>query len=133
MEDCWAELILKIYKGPLPVTPVGWGWGEARSGVFVGVYWYASGPDPGPGFTALREMASTAFLQRAHGRGEVATVAQKVESSVVTGHTEEGTANSAWGVEDEEDFTNEKSCEVDFENQVGVFEMKKVGNKQVEI
>lgn len=23
VEDCWAELILQIYKGSLPVTPVG--------------------------------------------------------------------------------------------------------------
>lgn len=43
---------------------------------------------------------------------------RKMAPSVTTGHTEEGTASSAWGVGGEEAFTNEKPREVDFENQV---------------
>lgn len=49
------------------------------------------------------------------------------------GHKGEGTANPAWGVGDKEEFTHERSFEVGFEGQVGVFQVKKVGNKQVEV
>lgn len=106
------RLILKAHKGPFPATPVGLG-GEAGSGAFIGVHWYASGPAPGPVCTVLRETASTTFLQRgpwAWGGSD----GSKVKSSMGTGPTVEGTADAAQGVGDKEGFTNEKPRELGF-------------------
>lgn len=49
------------------------------------------------------------------------------------GRIEEGAASAAWGIRDKEDFTDKRSFEVGFEGQVGVFQAKKKGNKQVEV
>ena len=48
----------------------------------------------------------------------------------MSGHVEEGAANCR-GVRDKEDFAYKRSFEVGFEGQVGVFQVKKVGNKWV--